>query len=144
MSGVYVYCVSVLERSVFVVVTVTRSSHPTSSSSIIIAHRTRRRRLCTIIQTQPTSTRGGVILNWLSATQRHCRWTPRHTCTPGRTSRPCLTEAVDDVSTIISIITINTSAFFCSIFNIIHRIGRCNENTMKQKERKKYLLVNWQ
>jgi len=22
---------------------------------------------------------------------------------------------------------------------LIHRIGRCNENTMKQKERKKYL-----
>jgi len=31
--------------------------------------------------------------------------------------------------------------FLGNIFNFIHRIGRCNENTIKQKERKNTYLV---
>jgi len=100
-------CVLVLELSAYAAVTVTCSCRPTSSSSTIIARPTPRRRRPTTTLTPPTSTRGVVISNWWQRLRRRRCWTTRLACMPGRTSRQCSTEAVDDAFTII----INTSAF---------------------------------
>jgi len=104
-------CVPVLELSVFAVATAMRSSLLTSSSSTITARRTRHRLLFTIILTPPTSTRGDVTSTWSSSRRRRLRSTRSHACTPGRTSRPCLMEVVDDASTTIS----NRSTLFCLV-----------------------------
>ena len=106
----------VLEPSVFAAATATCSFRPTSSSSTITARPTPRRRLSTIIRTPLTSTLGAVTSNWSSRRHRRRRCsTLRHDCTPGRTSRPCLTAAVDDAYIIIIINSTtsssNTSAF---------------------------------
>ena len=111
-SDVCVDCVLVLGPSVSAAVTATCFSHRTSSSSTIIARPTRQLRLFTITRMRPTSTRGGVISNWSSPLRRRRQHlTPSRACMPGKMSRPCSTEAVDDAFT-----TSNSSSTSASLY----------------------------